>query len=349
MRADPVVARRIVGTASAVLLLALLALALDVRFTTAGAYEVEAELGRAGTGLRSGSDVKLRGVNVGQVSEVRIDDTGAVTATIELRPEPRLPDDVVPVVTPKTFLGEKQVELRTDRRVEAPWLEAGQVLTTPGELVPTEPVAVIDQLGTLLRDVDDDKLAALIDALAAFDHDDAERFGEGIETGAELTAFLSRTAPDQLERMGDAARAMDALADTGGELTRLAEALPGGIAPLVDNREALTATIDSVGPFTATLGEFLRVEEETFGQLLAVGDELGAIVDPRMHQIGSMIYGLYRYSLAFGQHGGHLDDGSEFALFRAFIGEEGQFLLLCEQLPPQLAEAAPGCAVQEAP
>jgi ABC-type transporter Mla subunit MlaD len=311
VRADPVVVRRIVGTASVVLLVALLTLALDVRFTTAGAYEVEAELGRAGTGLRNGSDVKLRGVNVGRVSEVRIDDRGEVTAILELHPEPRLPDDVVPVVTPK--------------------------------MIPVEPVAVIDQLGRLVRDVDDHKLAAFIDALAAFDHDDADLFAEGIDTGAELAAFLSRTAPDQIDRMGDAARAMDALADASGELTRLAEALPEGVAPLVDNREALRATVDSVGPFAATFGEFLRIEEETFGQLLAVGDEIGAIVDPRMHEIGSMIHGIYRYSLMFGQHGGHLDDGGEFALFRAFIGEEGQFLLLCEQLPPELAEVAPGC------
>ncbi len=343
MRADPVVVRRIVGTASAVLLLAVSALALDARFTTPGAYEVTAELGRAGSGLRAGSDVKVRGVRVGRVAEVRIADDGAAAATLELEPEPRLPDDVVPVVTPKTFLGEKQVELRTGRELGAPFLEAGDVLAAPAQLQPIEPVAVVDEVGTLLRDLDEAKLAAFVDALAAFDLDDAERFGEGIDAGAELAEFLARTAPEQTERLGDAALALDALADASGDLTRLARQLPDGAAPIVDNRQALGDTIDSVEPFAATVGEFLEVEEEAVGALLAVGDRIGEVLDPRLHEVGSMVHGIYRYALMFGQAGGQLDDGSVFANFRAFLGEEGEFLLLCETLPAELAAVAPGC------
>jgi phospholipid/cholesterol/gamma-HCH transport system substrate-binding protein len=343
MRADPIVVRRVAGTAAVVLLLGLVAVGLDARFTTPGAYEVEAELGRAGSGLRAGTDVKLRGVNVGRVAEVHIADDGAATARLELFPEPRLPDDVVPVVTPKTFLGEKQVELRTERELAAPYLEAGDVLATPAELQPIEPVAVVDQLGRLLRDIDDQQLASFFAAMAAFDLDDADRFGEGIETGAELAEFLASTGPDQTARMGDAARALHALADATDDLTRLAEQLPAGTAVLVDNREALRETVDSVGPFAETVGGFLEVEEETIGALFAVGDRIGAVVDPRLHEIGSMIHGIYRYSLMFGQAGGELDDGSVFAYFRAFLGDEGQFLEICEQLPDELLDVAPGC------
>ena len=343
MRADPIVVRRIAGTAAVVLLVALGAVGIEARFATPGAYEVDAELGRAGAGLRAGTDVKLRGVNVGRVAEVRIADDGAATARLELFPEPRLPDDVVPVVTPKTFLGEKQVELRTDRELDEPYLAAGDVLATPPDLQPIEPVAVVDQVGTLLRDIDEHQLAAFFEAVAAFDHDDADRFGEGIETGAQLAEFLARTGPEQTARMGDAARALDALADATGDLTRLAEQLPDGVAPLVDNREALRAGIDSVGPFAETVGGFLEVEEETIGALFAVGDRIGAVVDPRLHEIGSMIHGIYRYSLMFGQAGGTLDDGSVFAYFRAFLGDEGQFLEVCDQLPDELVEVAPGC------
>lgn len=347
MRADPIVVRRIVGTASVVLLLALSTLALEARFSTPGSYEVTAELGRAGAGLRAGSDVKLRGVLIGRVADVRVDDHGAAAATLELWPEPSLPDDVVPVVTPKTFLGEKQVELRTDRELAAPFLEEGAVLAAPAELQPIEPVAVVDQLGTLLEDIDEHRLAAFVDALAAFDHDDADRFAQGIETSAELAAFLTATADDQTARMGDATRALDALTEVSGDLTRLAEALPEGVAPIVDNQQALRDTVDSADAFAVTVGEFLEIEEEAFGALLAVGDEIGAVLDPRLHEIGSMVQGIYRYALTFGQAGGTLDDGSVFANFRAFVGEEGQLRLVCESLPDVLAVAAPGCRVGE--
>ena len=343
MGMDPIVTRRILGTASAVLLLGLAMVGLDARFTTPDAYEVEAELGRAGAGLRQNTDVKVRGVNIGRVTDVRIDDRGAATATLELRRDPPLPADVRPVVSPKTFLGEKQVELLVDGPLAEPFLQAGDRLAVREDEQPVEPVAVVDQIGTLLADIDDEKVAALFAAMAAFDGDDAELFARGIDTGAELSAFLARTGPDQVERMGEAAAAFDALTATADDLTRVSDALPDAAAPLVHEREGLRATLDSATAFADTVGTFLRVEEPTISASLAVGDRIGAVVDPRLGELGSMVHGIYRYALMFGQQGGELDDGSEFAFFRAFLGDEGQLLELCEQLPDELVAVAPGC------
>jgi phospholipid/cholesterol/gamma-HCH transport system substrate-binding protein len=343
VRADPIVVRRITGTASVILLVGLAAIGLDARFTTTGAYEVEAELGRAGAGLRQGTDVKVRGVNVGQVTEVRISDEGEATATLELEPDPPLPADVRPVVSPKTFLGEKQIELVVDGPLTEPFLAAGDRLRARDEDQPIEPVTVVDQIGHLLAEIDDDKLAAFFEALAAFDRDDAELFARGIDTGAELSEFLARTGPDQVERMGQAAAAFDALAAAGDDLTRVSRALPDAAAPLVEHQEQLRVALASITDFSATLGTFLRVEEPTISAALQVGDRIGAVVDPRLGEIGTMIHGIYRYSLMFGQQGGELTDGSEFALFRAFLGDAGQLAELCGQLPDELAAVAPGC------
>jgi phospholipid/cholesterol/gamma-HCH transport system substrate-binding protein len=341
--ADQVVVRRILGTASAILVVGLGLVGLDARFTTPGAYEVEAELGRAGAGLRQGTDVKVRGVNVGRVTEIRIDDEGSASATLELEPEPRLPEDVRPVVAPKTFLGEKQIELVVDGPLVEPYLEAGALISARLEDQPIEPVTVVDEIGQLLRDIDDDKLAAFFEALAGFDTDDAEVFARGIDVGAELSEFLARTGPEQVERMGQAAAAFDALADAGGELTRVSRALPDAAEPLVAHQEQLRTALASITAFSDRLGGFLRVEEETIGAALRVGDRIGAVVDPRLGEFGSMIHGIYRYSLMFGQQGGELTDGSEFALFRAFLGDAGQLAELCDQMPDELAAVAPGC------
>jgi phospholipid/cholesterol/gamma-HCH transport system substrate-binding protein len=343
VRADPTVVRRILGTATAVLLVGLALVGLDARFTTPGAYEVEAELGRAGAGLRKGTDVKVRGVNVGQVTAVRIDDDGSASAVLELEPDPRLPEDVRPVVSPKTFLGEKQIELVVDGPLVEPYLEAGALISARLEDQPIEPVTVVSEIGQLLREVDDDKLAAFFEALAGFDGDDAEVFARGIDVGAELSEFLARTGPEQVERMGQAAAALDALAAAGDDLTRVSRALPDAAAPLVENQEQLGVTLDSITAFADTLGTFLRVEQDTIGAALRVGDRVGAVVDPRLGEIGTMIHGIYRYSLMFGQQGGELTDGSEFAFFRAFLGDAGQLRELCGQLPEELAAVAPGC------
>jgi phospholipid/cholesterol/gamma-HCH transport system substrate-binding protein len=110
---DPTLTRRIMGTAYAVLVLALSTVVLDLRYAPErGSYEVTAELGRAGSGVRQGTDVKVRGVAIGRVAAVDYVD-GVATARLTLDPEPRLPtaDELDLVVTPKTLLGEKQIDI----------------------------------------------------------------------------------------------------------------------------------------------------------------------------------------------------------------------------------------------
>lgn len=348
MGADRTVVRRISGTAAAVLLLAVLAVLVEVRTTTPGAYQVDAVLGRAGSGLASGGEVKLRGVVVGRVLSVATTERGAV-ATLELRPEPRLPNDVRAAVSAKTLLGEKQLELRTASPLDPPYLAAGDTVhLEPGQEV-VEVGAVIDGLAGFFAAVDPDSLAAFVDAAGAFDLDDAARFGEAIDTSAELSELLRRTGPDQVARFGDAADAFDALADAAPDLTALAHSLPGAVAPIVASRGDLRATSEALTRLAAELGPLLTTEEPTIRALLRAADEVGRVLDPRMAEIGRYLHGIYRYSVTFGQQGGPLTDGSEYALFRVFVGDAGQFGQLCEQLPDPLRDAAPGCAVAGRP
>ncbi len=118
------VGRRIVGFTSALLLTALTLLAFRVvTAPSPGSYEVEALLGRAGAGLGPGSDVKVRGAVVGEVVDLRYVE-GRAVATLLMEPEPRLPAELDLVVTAKTLLGEKQVELSfaDDRFGQPPFL-----------------------------------------------------------------------------------------------------------------------------------------------------------------------------------------------------------------------------------
>ncbi|MGH2759782.1 MAG: MlaD family protein, partial [Actinomycetota bacterium] len=88
-------------------------------------YEVTARFARAGQLLRSGSDVKLRGVLVGSVSRIEVERTGKASVGLRLFEEQEIPDNVQAAVRAKTLFGEKFIELRIPDEPSARELEPG--------------------------------------------------------------------------------------------------------------------------------------------------------------------------------------------------------------------------------
>ncbi len=339
---DRALARRIVGTAFVVLLVAGVRLLFQFSHRVPGAYTIDIVLGRAGAGMTNGNDVKVRGVVVGHVADVRFED-GEAVVTAKLDPEPRLPDDVRPVVTAKTLLGEKQIELRTSGPLAPPYLQAGARLRVADDKQPTEVGAVVAALADTLGKIDPGRLATVIDAFGSFGREDAATVQKNIEEGRKLAAFGARTATAQLDRMSALADVFGTLAGVTDDLARLDRTIPTWVSVLPDRQADVRATLDTLGSFALGFAEYLETDKGLIDALFVTGDEVGAALDPRMDEIGRMIYGIYRYSLVFGQHGGSLDDGTEFAFFRAFLGDEGSIKEICDGLPPQFRTVAPGC------
>ncbi len=336
------VTRRIVGAVAVILLIAGSKLLFAEVSSQEGAFQVSAVLGDAGSGLREGSDVKLRGVAVGEVVELSFVD-GRARATLELEERYRIPRDVEIVVTGKTLLGPKQVELRPHGPLEPPLLSADDALEVGEADEPTEVQDVLAELEELFDHVAPGDLATVVDALGSFDEQDAEIVGRNVDQGAELAAFGARTADEQIARLAALADVLAALADRVDDFNRLNRTLPRWVSLLPDRQADVRTALGSVAAFSDTLAGFLEVERATIRRLLVTGDAIGAVIEPRVGEIGDFVQGLYRYARNFGEHGGSLDDGTEHSWFRAHVGEEGQAEEFCSQLPPELQEAAPGC------
>lgn len=112
--------RRLAGLASLVLLGAVgwagTALALG---SFAHRYQVRVVLGEPGQGLTPGSDVKMRGVLVGEVADVTLDEDLRAVATLKLSDGYQVPARSTYAVANKTLLGEKQVEVTSTARSTA--------------------------------------------------------------------------------------------------------------------------------------------------------------------------------------------------------------------------------------
>ncbi len=320
MSVDPVLVRRIMGTASVLLILAVSAVVLEARFAPpSGSYEVTADLGRAGSGLRAGNDVKLRGVNVGEVSEVFYED-GRARAVMTMQGEPRLPEaeDLELVVTAKTLLGEKQVELSfdDDRFGTEPFLEAGDVVVADRE--PTELTEAIDALVPFVEAVDPEDLATIVDTLGA-QHGEGERIAENIEISQELFAFGSRTADDSLDRLRSFADIAEALAPATDDLARMNRTLPEATALLHERQDDIRRNLETASRAANTLTAFLETEEDALSRFLRTSQPVGDVIERQAPEIGNLINGLHLYVRSLGMGGMLLDDGSEWAGFRIFV------------------------------
>lgn len=345
---NPVIAR-IGGLAAAILLVAVgyMGIAYTLR-PPSGSYEVTAVLGRAGQGLGGGTDVKARGVIVGEVTDVRLEDGHAV-ATLTLLPDARLPDPsrMQAVVSSKTFLGEKQLELLIDGEIDEPFLSAGDTLGTPEGTEVREPVDLFEAFGDFIEAIPAPELGQVIQAFGTFTQEDAEIAGRNLDLSDELFAFQARTADEQIDRFSDLADIIEAVEPRTGDLNRLMRTLPRWTTVLPDRQLAFRQQMEALSSFSLGLAEFLEVNESDLSRLNRLGQQVLLTIEPRVGEIGNIIHGAYRYAYNFGKHGSSLSDGSEAGWQKVLFP---LFEEMCHQFPEDaqeqlLAEFIPHCPV----
>lgn len=318
--------RRFAGTAGGILLIALVVLLFEHRYSpSAGSYTVDVEFGDAGSGLVQGSDVKARGVRIGEVHSLSFED-GVAKGVIRIEREFQMPppEDIELMVTAKTLLGEKQVELRFPDEAfgEPPYLQPGDMLVASRE--PTELSEVLDVMEPFLDSIDSEELAVVIDAFAE-QEGEAEVIGENLELTSELTRFGARTSEQTLDNLDDLADIAAALRPTLDEdFDRIRAALPESTRLLREQPDEIDTAMVALSQFSVEFAELLEVEEDRIHEFLVTGDPFGAMLERNRNEISSLLDGIETYMRLLGGAAGALDDGTVFAYFRLFVTEESQ-------------------------
>ncbi|HEV8420498.1 MAG TPA: MlaD family protein, partial [Actinomycetota bacterium] len=91
-------------------------------------YTLSLDLPRAGQQMHRGTDVRIRGVPVGKVSAIELEGHHA-RLTLTMKEQYRVPASAEAIVTLKTLLGAKYIDLRFDRYAE-PFLADGSSIRT---------------------------------------------------------------------------------------------------------------------------------------------------------------------------------------------------------------------------
>ncbi|MEV7381513.1 MCE family protein [Streptomyces lydicus] len=236
-------------------------------FTPVVAITLQADT--VGDQLEPLADVKLRGLIVGEVRDVRADGDKA-TVDIALSPEQAslIPADVHALLLPKTLFGEKYVDLEIPEKSSARPIRAGDVISQDRTKAGIELQKLMDDLFPLLRAVQPAKLNATLSAVAtALD-------GRGDEIGANLERverYLHRLNPHMPALRTDISRLADAVDLYGDAAPDLLRILRNSIATsqtVVEKKDALASVLTGTTTFAHTAQDFL---DENSARLITLG------------------------------------------------------------------------------
>ncbi|WP_406259406.1 MCE family protein [Streptomyces chartreusis] len=261
---------RLYGVVFIAVLALLLSLSVAVyrqAFTPVVRITLEAD--SLGNQLDPRADVKLRGVLVGEVREVRADGTKA-TLDIALQPEhvPGIPSDVHARLLPKTLFGEKYVDLVPSAASSARPIRAGDVITQDRTRVGMEVQQLMNDLLPLLRTVQPGKLNATLSAFATALEGRGDRIGGNL---TRLEAYLRRLNPHLPSLTEDIARFAEVAEIYGDAAPDLMDILRNTVTTsrtIVEQKDRLAAALRSTATVAGTTEDFLDANGD---RLIALG------------------------------------------------------------------------------
>ncbi|MFD7984906.1 MCE family protein [Kitasatospora indigofera] len=259
-------------------LLAWLAVAVyDRRFTDSATVTVEA--GSVGHEMHVNADVKLRGVVVGRVREIRTDGDGArLTLDIDPARLRQIPGEVSAQLLPTTLFGERFVALVPAAHPSGRSLAAGSTVPRDRSDNAVELQQVLDHLMPLLTAVRPEKLAATLNAVAtALD-------GRGTRLGATLTqldGYLGRLNPElpvlveDVQRLVEVSRVYDRAAP---EIVQALTDFTRTSETVAQQRTGLATLYGTTAGAAQDLDTFLRQNKDNLIRLSADSrDTLGLL------------------------------------------------------------------------
>src|SRR5262245_16138558 len=189
--------RRLLGLAFIVVLVALLGLSvLSYRKAFTPVTWVTLHADHTGMQLNPGAEVKVRGVDVGEVRDISADGTGAVLRlALDPTATAQIPANVSARLLPKTLFGEKYVELVAPAGAAQQRIRDGAVITQDRTRAAVELERVLDNVLPLLQAIRPDQLATTLGALADALRGRGDQLGRDLVTADEVLSALNQRMP----------------------------------------------------------------------------------------------------------------------------------------------------------
>jgi phospholipid/cholesterol/gamma-HCH transport system substrate-binding protein len=221
--------------------------------------DVTLKSSKIGLQLPARADVKIRGVQVGEVLATKVtDDRAKVDITLGLYPSQTrtIPANVTARIVPKTLFGEKYVALQVPQAPAARSIRSGDTITESRVAIEVE--KVLSDLYPLLRTVQPAQLNYTLTALADALEGRGEKLGGNLVI---LDDYLKRMNP-KIPLLVDDLNKLATVSDTYAAVTpELATVLRNSVKTgntFVEKEAKVTALFQDVAGFSSTTKDFLE-------------------------------------------------------------------------------------------
>jgi virulence factor Mce-like protein len=259
-----VVKRRLSGVLFLVVIAGLVALTVllyNKAFTPV--VEVTLQASKAGNQLSAPSDVKLRGLIVGEVREVSTTGDGA-TLRLALDPDQveLIPRNVSARLLPKTLFGEKYVDLVMPAAPSDESISAGDVIPQDRSEVARETEETLNDLLPLLRTLKPQQVSVTLNAISSALRGRGDAIGENLELVDSYLKELNPEIPALGENFRGIADFADNLERSTPDIVTLLDNLSTINRNLVDQEQELNTFLISTTGFAEEMGRFLEENDE---------------------------------------------------------------------------------------
>lgn len=259
-----------------------------------GGYQLQGEFAAAGQGLLSGSDVKIRGVNVGEVKNIRLVDNRA-QITLRIEDDTQVPVTAQAVIRPKTLFGEKFVDiLPGDDELSGPYLGDGDEITDT--LGGFELEQVLSDTFPVLEAIDPAELATILDELAT----SADGLGPNINRSIVNSAVLSELAVSNdaefRQFTTDLALLAEELEIIAPDLVAGARDLNVALPTLNARSDQLDEALTQTARLARDVADIFEANESFTTNALTDGSRNVQVLFDRRSQIQPLLLGITQYT-----------------------------------------------------
>jgi virulence factor Mce-like protein len=311
-----------------------------------GGYELVGRFDAAGQGLLPGSDVKVRGVNIGQVRRIELVD-GEAEVTLQIHDGEQVPEDASAIIRPKTLFGEKFVDLDPGEHEESgPFLRDGdELVNTQGGFELEE---VLGDVYPLLKAVDPAELMTVLGELADGGDGMGEAINRSIVNGEELTTLFADNADLTRQFLTDLAALSGQLGESADDLLGVADAANVALPTINDHEDDLVALLQQTGRLSSDVADLLEHNQAFVQASLGDGSRTIRLLYDRRDEVVPLVIGLRQYVQTLAESIRiEVGDGTLMAAVKGVLGGEACGLLPCPGTG--VAATTGGAAVAPAP